>query len=217
MVTSSKRTYAGVPHLLGLLQSVSLAQCLPRSLLKTPETHRQVWLSLFWVTAPFSGSWGTQDFCLCPPRVSVSPVLWKFCNQVPLVFKVKFPWGSWSLCRISRLVNLLWDLELLQQCENFFVIIVLQFVGCLLCSSIVELMVTSSKRMYATHHISQVCCSESLCRCGRSLLTCASTGDTQTRSGSVSCGGHCSFPWVLVCTRFCLHTLNVSSSYEVWY
>ena len=158
---------------------------------------------------------GHTRLCLCPPRVSVSPVLWKFCNQVPLVFKVKFPWGSWSLCRISRLVNLLWDLELLQQCENFFVIIVLQFVGCLLCSSIVELMATSSKRTYATHHISQVCCSESLCRCGRSLLTCASTGDTQTRSGSVSCGGHCSFPWVLVCTRFCLHTLNVSSSYEV--
>ena len=37
------------------------------------------------------------------------------------------------------------------------------------------------------------------------MLTHASAGDTQTlkdRSDSVSCGGHCSFPWVLVCTRF---------------
>ena len=155
-------------------------QCLPRSPLKIPE-HSQASLaqsllghcSFLWVLVH-------TRFCLCPPRVSVSPVLWKFCNQVPLVFKVKFPWDPQSLCWIPRLVNLLWDPELLQQCENFFVIIVLQFVGCLLCSSIVELMATSSKRTYATHHICQICCSESLCPCGRSLLTCASTGDTQT-------------------------------------
>ena len=47
----------------------------------------------------------------------------------------------------------------------------------------------------------------------RSLLTRASTGDTQTvlgRSGSVSRGGHCSFPLVLVHTRFCLHSPSVS-------
>ena len=35
--------------------------------------------------------------------------------------------------------NLLWALELLQQCENFFGIIVLQFVGCLLSGSVVGL------------------------------------------------------------------------------
>ena len=34
-------------------------------------------------------------------------------------------------------LSLLWALELLQQCENFFGIIVLQFVGCLLSSSMV--------------------------------------------------------------------------------
>ena len=28
---------------------------------------------------------------LCPPRVSVSPSPWKFCNQIPLTFKVRFP------------------------------------------------------------------------------------------------------------------------------
>ena len=35
------------------------------------------------------------------------------------------------------------------------------------------------------------------------------------RSGSVSCGGHCSLPWILV-QRFCLCPLNVSGGYEVW-
>ena len=37
----------------------------------------------------------------------------------------------------------------------------------------------------------QVCCTQSPCPCGRPLLTCTSTGDTQTvkgRSGSVSVG-----------------------------
>ena len=52
-------------------------------------------------------------------------------------------------------------------------------------------MVTSSKRAYATCCVTQVCCSQSPCPRGRSLLTCASSGDTQTlkdRSGSVSVG-----------------------------
>ena len=81
--------------------------------------------------------------------------LWKFCNQIPLAFKVKFPGGSQFLSRIPRLGNLWCTLELLQQCENFFCIIVLQFVGCLLGGSTMWLMVTSSKRTYTTHHASQ--------------------------------------------------------------
>ena len=84
-------------------------------------------------------------FC-CALQESFPPVLWKFCSQIPLAFKIKFPGGSQSLFWIPRLGNLLWALELLQQCENFFSIIVLQFVGCLLNSSMVGLMVTSSKR-----------------------------------------------------------------------
>ena len=52
-------------------------------------------------------------------------------------------------------------------------------------------MVISSKRAYATHCMTQVCCSQSLCPHGRPLLTHASAGDTQTlkgRPGSVSVG-----------------------------
>ena len=78
--------------------------------------------------------------------------------------------------------------------------IVLQFVSCLLGGSMVGLMVTSSKRAYATCCVTQVCCSKSPCPCGRPLLTCVSTGDTQTpqgQSGSVSVGS-----LGVVCTGF---------------
>ena len=53
------------------------------------------------------------------------------------------------------------------------------------------LIVTSSKRAYATCSMFWVCCSQSLCLRGRPLLTHAPTGDTQTvkgRLGSVSLG-----------------------------
>ena len=129
-------------------------------------------------------------FC-CALQESFPPVLWKFCSQIPLAFKIKFPGGSQSLFWIPRLGNLLWALELLQQCQNFFGIIVLQFVGHLLGSSVVGLLATSSQRTYATHGASQGCCSQSPSPCGRPLLTHASAGDTQAltgRSGSASCG-----------------------------
>ena len=89
--------------------------------------------------APFSWVLVCTRFCLCPPRVSDSPVLWKFCNQVLLTFKVRFPGDSGdlnlripgdsqSLCWIPRLRSLLWGLEFSQQCENFFGVIALPFV-----------------------------------------------------------------------------------------
>ena len=64
--------------------------------------------------------WGHCTFLLGPgahkvlfvPSKSVSPVLCKFCNQIPLASKVKFPGGSLSLCQFPRLGNLLWVLEL---------------------------------------------------------------------------------------------------------
>ena len=91
------------------------------------------------------GSWHAKGF-VCAIQESVSPVLQKFYNQIPLASKVKLPGSSQSLCWIPRLGNLPWALELLQQSENFFGIIVLQFVGHQLGGSMVVLMVTSSKR-----------------------------------------------------------------------
>ena len=43
----------------------------------------------------------------------VTPVLWKFCNQIPLASKVKFLGASQFLCWIPWLGNPLWVLELL--------------------------------------------------------------------------------------------------------
>ena len=56
-------------------------------------------------------------------------VLWKSYNQILLAFKVKFPVDSQFLCQIPRLWRLMWGSEPFQQWENFFGIIVIQFVG----------------------------------------------------------------------------------------
>ena len=85
--------------------------------------------------------------------------------------KVCFPGRSQFFCQTPTLGNLLWALELLQQWEIFFAIIALQFMRRLFGSSMGALTVTSSKRAYATLCDSQVCCSQSPCRQGRSLLT----------------------------------------------
>ena len=67
-------------------------------------------------TAPFSWILVCTSF-VCALQESIFPVLWKFCNQIPLDSKVKFPVGSNSLCWILRLGNLLWVLELLTMWE----------------------------------------------------------------------------------------------------
>ena len=70
-------------------------------------------------------------FCLCPPRLeSLFPlVLWKSYNQISLAFKARFSRDSQPLCQIPGLESLTWDSEPSQQWENFFGIIVFQFVG----------------------------------------------------------------------------------------
>ena len=85
--------------------------CRPHLCWRVPSTPRQVWLSLLWGHCSFLLRPGAHKVLLCPPRV---PVLWKFWNQIPPAFKVKFPGGSQSLWRIPRLGNPLWALELFQ-------------------------------------------------------------------------------------------------------
>ena len=140
------------------------------------------------VTAPFSLVLVHTRFCLCPPGVSVSSVLWKFCNQILLSFKARFPGDTQYICLIPRLWSLL-GLEHSQQCENFFGIIGLQFVSRLAGSSIGQLIAAFSKRTYATLWLPGLLLPEPH---GRPLLTHASAEDPQTlkgRSGSVSGGG----------------------------
>ena len=47
---------------------------------------------------------------------------------MPLTFKVRFPRDAQFLCQIPRLGSLLWGVEFFQKCENFFGMIILQFV-----------------------------------------------------------------------------------------
>ena len=132
MLTSSNRTHPNTLYLLGILLLVPLT--LQQALLTHAFTECSQTLTgksdsvSYRVTAPFSWFLVHTRFCFCPPSVSVSPVLWKFCNQIPLTFKIRFPGNSQSFCWIPRLRNLLWVLKPFQQWENLFDINVLQVV-----------------------------------------------------------------------------------------
>ena len=63
------------------------------------------------VTAPFSWVLVHTWFCFALQEFAFL-VLWKFCNQIPLASKVRFPTGSQSLWQIPRLGTLFWALEL---------------------------------------------------------------------------------------------------------
>ena len=72
----------------------------------------------------------------------------------------------------------------------------------LLSGFMVGLIVTASKRAYATHCMCKVCCNQRAYPSGRSLLIHASTGDTKTlkgRCGSVGSlgSGACKVFWAL--------------------
>ena len=193
METCFQRTYARTVVLSAY--DPTAGNCWPTTPLEAPR-HSKASLahSLVGSSLLSPGSWCAQGFVFTLQE-TVSPGLWKFCNQIPLAFKVKVPGDSQSLCRIPRLGNLLWALDPSQQCENFFGIIALQFWGSFPGASMVGL----------PHCTSQVCCSQSPCPRGRPLLTHASAGDTQTLkggSGSVSCvfpGSWCAqgFIWTL--------------------
>ena len=92
---------------------------------------RTFWFSLLWGHCSFPLGLGACkiSFVRSKTEVSVSPVLWKFDNQIPLAFKVRFPQDFQSLCQIPRLGSLMLGSEPPQWRENFFGIIVLQFVG----------------------------------------------------------------------------------------
>ena len=65
-------------------------------LLRRPSnSQRQVWSVSCGVTAPFRWVLVHTRYSLCPPQESLFPsVLWKFCDQILLSFKVRFPLHS---------------------------------------------------------------------------------------------------------------------------
>ena len=83
--------------------------CIPTALPETPGHSQE---SLLWGHCSFLlGPGFTQGF-VCALQESVSPVMCKFYNQIPLASKIKFSRGSQSLCQVPRLGNLLCILEL---------------------------------------------------------------------------------------------------------
>ena len=110
------------------------------------------------ITAPSSWFLAHIRFCLCPPSVCFpSPV--EVLQSNPAGLQNQIPWGFSVPLLDPQVGESFVAPGTLQQCKNFFGIIVLQFVGHLLGCSMVELMATSSKSTDAIPRASQVCCS----------------------------------------------------------
>ena len=132
LLVNCKRTYANTdfPGLLVLVpfplqqDSVDLHLCR-----RTSNIHRQVWLSFLWGPCSFPLGLVAHKILFLSYKCLFPPGLWRFWNQVMLTFKFRFSQHSQYLSWIQRLESLMWSLEPLQQCEKFFGIIVLQFVG----------------------------------------------------------------------------------------
>ena len=114
-----------------LLGPLSLRQAtLDLQLCRRPSNiHRQVWLSLLWGHCSFPLGPSFHKVVFVSSKSLFPPVLWKFCNHIPLAFKVRFLGDSQSHCWIPKLGSPMWGSEWSQQWETFSGITVLQFVG----------------------------------------------------------------------------------------
>ena len=107
LMATSVRTHAKI-RLPGVLPPVRLspwqATSGPCLCWRSSDTHRLIWPSPLLCHCSFPRVLVHTRFCLCPPRVEslFPPFLWKSCNQIPLVFKVRFPEDSQSVCQISQ-------------------------------------------------------------------------------------------------------------------
>ena len=94
MVTSFKRTYTSMCGSQDCFIQCPWPHGRSLSFTSLPETpgHSQESLALSFIGSLLlsPGSWCSQGF-VCALQKSVSTVLWKFCNQISLAFKVKFP------------------------------------------------------------------------------------------------------------------------------
>lgn len=119
--------------------STATCPCLPRLWLLAPLTAWQAAVDLRLHTqagpaqsaeasAPFPWVLEHPRFCL-DPQVPLSPGTVEVLSSNSADFQSQIPWGFQSLCQIPSLESLMWGLEPLQQCENFFVKIILQLVG----------------------------------------------------------------------------------------
>ena len=110
MATPCKRSHTHTATLSA--PNPAAGYCPPMPLLETPgNSQASLGQSLVGSLLLSPWPWCTQGF-VCALQESVSLVLCKFCNQIPLASKVKFLGGSQSLWQIPSLGNLLRALEL---------------------------------------------------------------------------------------------------------
>ena len=109
LMVTSKRTYAnGAPSRIAAASAPFPAVRWIHTSISDPPTlaGRSCSVSCG-ATIPFLWVLVHARIRLCPPRVEslFPPVLWKFCNEIPMSFKVRFPGDPQSLCQIPRLGN----------------------------------------------------------------------------------------------------------------
>ena len=153
----------------------------PRLRWRLLDTHKHIWVSFLWCHCSFLLGPGAHKV-LSVPCKSLFP---QSCGSSAI--KSHWPSKSNSLGVLSPFARSPgWEIwcgsqNFRNSAKTSLVLTVLRLVGCLLGGSVVGL----------TPDTSQVCCSQSPWPCSRPLLTCASTGDTQTlkgKSGSVAVG-----------------------------
>ena len=86
--TSFKRSHTRTATLSALTLQQATAD--PRLCQRLLDTHRDVWVSLLWGHCSFLLGPGAHKVLFVPSK-SVSAVLCKFYNQIPLTSEVKFP------------------------------------------------------------------------------------------------------------------------------
>ena len=131
---------------------------------------------------------------------------WIFIGRTDARVEAPILWSPDAKSQFTRKHPTWGALEILHQCENFFGVIVLQFLGHLPSSSMVGLMATSSKRTYTTHLTSQVCCSQiplSPQQATADQCLCRRNSDTQRQSWLSLLWGPLLLSQVLVCTESC--------------
>ena len=106
MVTSFKRSPAALLYSVRPTLQITTN---PASAETPGHLHASLGQSLMGSLLLSPGSWCAQGFV---QTTLFAQSCFKFCNQIPLVPKVKIPGASHSLCQIPRLGNLLWILEL---------------------------------------------------------------------------------------------------------
>ena len=176
----------------------SLAQSLLASLLLSP------------------GSWCVR-FC-CALQESVSPVLWKFCNQnFPLAFQVKFPGGSQSLCQIPRLGKLPWLLGIFAAEE-------LLWCNCSpVCGSSARWLYSGAngdllrEDLGHTLHLPGLLQPEPLALCQAIADPCLCRKHSKSGLAQSLLGVTAPFPGSWCTQGFCLCPLSISGRYEVWF